>query len=391
MLQRLAQAYTGLTTNPKQWAGPFRGQMQTAFEGKRDLYEIFGYDRNLGPEDLRFRYERGGIAHAVVSRIVNGTWRGTQQVTRNGEPDDALTAEATRLQLWNTMHRLDTLAGVTRYSAAVFPDEEVTEPGMIHVWGADKLQCNVLGDTIKYTLEVPGVPSQEIPQDRIEHVAADGVLDNRLYGLSLLEPVWNDLDKLDYTSGGGAEAFFRRCDPGGVIKIARNTAWTEKNESDLNTAMQLAIHGFKRLFKLPAGVEYEQLQVSTSEFAQSVQSVLTLIAGASGIPLRSLSRAEPGQQAVAQQRLSFHEQLAERRDYATDNIALPILSRLFPDASGLGIKWNAPDHALTFEEQLQQANAMTDSGAFTNNEIREVIGYEPRDDEDDEPEDDLDV
>ena len=74
--------------------------------GSRDLYESFGYPRNIAYIDYVTRYKRQDIAKAVIKRPSKASWSGVVEIMESN--DD----QSTPLELaWNELLKKVTVCG----------------------------------------------------------------------------------------------------------------------------------------------------------------------------------------------------------------------------------------------------------------------------------------
>jgi hypothetical protein len=57
------------------WRNRLASFLGMTHEGKRDLYEVFGYPRVLTPQDFYNLYRRSGMANRIVTCYPKATWR----------------------------------------------------------------------------------------------------------------------------------------------------------------------------------------------------------------------------------------------------------------------------------------------------------------------------
>ena len=82
------------------------------FQGKRDLYEAFGYARELTPKDYRDRYERDGIAARVINCYPRATWREGAYLQEDEDPKTTTEFEQAwedfdkRLGIWSMLRTM---------------------------------------------------------------------------------------------------------------------------------------------------------------------------------------------------------------------------------------------------------------------------------------------
>jgi hypothetical protein len=91
-----------------------------AFGGRRDLYELFGYERLVDYRNFTAMYYRNGIAKTVVDLPVRSTWADPPQLgADNPEFNQAWADLCDTSSLWSNIMRLDKLAGLGRFAVMV--------------------------------------------------------------------------------------------------------------------------------------------------------------------------------------------------------------------------------------------------------------------------------
>jgi hypothetical protein len=143
------------------------------------------------------------------------------------------------------------------------------------------------------------------------------------------------------------------------------------------------------------GVKVETLGSDVANFANPVDAIVTLIAGAKAIPKRILTGSEMGELASSQDRDNWRDQVDGRRmQYAGPYIVRPLVDRLIaygylpkPSAGDYEVRWPGIQ-TLTEAERVEGAkgwsavNATQGDVVFTSEEIRDKwAGFAPLDDE----------
>ena len=167
----------------------FANRAGVTFKGKRDLYAVLGYQRALGPEDYRERWERNGVATRIVETFPKSTWRSGGIVVDDLDPEtdtpfeEAWKALDDRLKIWPTFLNVDILAGLGEYALlllGVRGGGELSEPlpdkfaaeDLIYLWAFSQEDVEVtrlvsskddprFGQPEEYTLTRIGVPRSE--------------------------------------------------------------------------------------------------------------------------------------------------------------------------------------------------------------------------------------
>jgi len=410
-------------------------QAGITFDGKRDLYEVLGYDRILTNKQYRDRYLRGGIAKRIVEALPKATWRGSPEVIEDMDPkvdtafEQAFDALATRLKIWEVLRRADILAGLSNYSVILIGAADAYEselpkgngnpdgilfmtpfsggggPGVNqgNTSGANYVDATIqefesdtsstrFGLPKSYQLRRLDITSPELQKpvhwSRIIHIA-EGCLDNDVYGIPTLENVWNLLDDLDKVTGGGAEAFWLRANQGLHLMVDKDAALTPDEKTNLAAQAEEYQHQMRRILQTRK-VDVQSLGSDTANFANPADAILTQIAGSKGIPKRILTGSEMGELASSQDRDNWKDQINGRQTgYAEQYIIRPLVDRLLQynylpaPAQPYEVRW-AHIETLTEDEKATGATKWADVNAkqgttvFTDDEIRDKwYGMEP--------------
>lgn len=349
------------------------------FDGKRDEYEIFGYDRIITNRQYRDEYDRGGIAGRVVDVFPNATWRGGFEIIEDEDPNTETAFEKTwieiekKFKLTARLMRVDKLAGLGDYAVILIgargslskelpkatkadlggllyfqPFSGGGGPGVdsrAHMMSAFDAMCTVqeyetdpqnerFGLPKIYQLRRPGISTdglQQVHWSRIIHIA-EGCLENDVFGQPALERVWNLLIDLRKVTGGGAEAFWLRANQGMQINIDKDMAFPEGGATaeleKLKVQAEEYQHEIRRILRT-RGVDVKMLGSDVANFANPADAILTQIAGSKGIPKRILTGSEMGELASTQDRENWRDQVVGRqKGYAAPFIIQPLVDRL---------------------------------------------------------------
>ena len=413
----------------------FMRQAGISFGGKRDLYEVLGYDRDITNKQYRDRYARGGITKRIVEALPKATWRGGPEIVEDEDPTTktafelAFAALATRLKIWSVLLRADILAGLSNYSVILIggPDSYNLElpkghgdpkeilflspftggggPGMQQgqTSGANYVDATIqsfetdtsssrFGLPTAYLLRRLDVSSPELQKpvhwSRVLHIA-EGCLDNEVYGIPTLENVWNLLDDLDKVTGGGAEAFWLRANQGLHMMVDKDAALSVEEKAALTTQAEEYQHQLRRIIQTRK-VDVAPLGSDTANFSGPADTILTQISGSKGIPKRILTGSEMGELASSQDRDNWKDQINGRQTgYAEQYMIRPLVDRLIAygylpvPTTAYQVRWGHIE-TLTEQEKADGAtkwattNKTQGSDVFTNDEIRDKwYGMEP--------------
>ena len=436
MMGALANFRAGASTLLERWQ--FMRQAGITFKGKRDTYEIFGYQRQITNKDYRDRYARGDIATRIVDCFPKACWRDGAKIQEDPDPkvstdfEDAFISLNTRLHLWSTFERANILARLGTYSVLLIGskdgrlDQELPKGSspddIIFVTpfsgGGGPAQRTPSGSSSSYMdatiqsfetdpsnprfglpltyqlqrLDVASPAMQKpVHWSRIIHVA-EGTLDDEIYGQPCLENIWNRLDDWDKVMGGGAEAFFQRANAGLNLNLDKDVAIAttpdKESEQALKDEFEDYSNNITRLLKT-RGMDVKQLGSDVADFSKSADAIITAIAGAKGIPKRILTGSEMGQLASGQDRDNWDTQIQDyRTSFAGPRIVRQFIDRLIaygylPTPVQYEIVWPTVSN-LTEDEKAQGAqkwaavNQTAGRMVFSPDEIRyKWYGFEP--------------
>lgn len=355
----------------------------TTFGGKRDLATALGYRSVLEYRDYLGRYARGGIAGRIVEIPPEATWDTLPRLTDDTdlESETALSRKfsrlAARVRLRRALEKADVLAGIGRYSVLLMgladgrPLEEPVQAGSIGAEGVlfvqpfsemsalpieldlDPKSSNfgrpsiyqidltqgllddaglaetLLGKSVR-TSGINGPTTRRVHASRLVHIA-EGTLEDDLYGRPRLRRVWDLLDDLAKTVGGSAEVFWMVANRGLQFDVDREMRLNPEDKADLEQQMEDYTNGLSRIFKTK-GVKIQGLNElgSGNVNPRQVFSVIAaLIVGSTGIPYRMLFGGERGQNINVQDRKSWLEQVAGRREtFANEVVVQPLVEKL---------------------------------------------------------------
>lgn len=390
------------------------------FGGRRDLYDSLGYSRLISVEDMRGRYRRGGIAARIVEALPNATWRGGAELIENEDPEiitqfeEAFGELDRRLGIWAMLRRMDILAGLGEYACLVIgAPGDVTQPlgqfgpekiAYLAAYGQDEAKILTweenanerFGQPLTYEITrktkgrtgTGGTSTRTVHWTRLIHIA-DGVIDDEVFGMPRLERVWNDLDNLDKVIGAGSEAFWRRVHQGMHLDIdPENVELNPNDQLKLEESMEEMVHGLGRTL-ITRDAKLNMLGSDVANFQNQVDSILTVIAGATEIPKRILMGSERGELSSNQDKTNWDERVSDRRlEYAEPRVVRQLVDRLIehgalPKPEMYTVRW--PELKKLDDQQkasvaLSWADLNSKSGGtvVTPEEIRDLVLVLPK-------------
>jgi uncharacterized protein len=321
------------------------------YAGYRNMRVQLGYLETLTFADYRHLHRRGGIAKRVIEAYPKATWstdaRLTEDVNNNTQtPFERAIAELfDRLDVWARIERTDILANIGSYACLLIgatgkldtplPSRlkdilYLTPLGENHAtiqsWDTDKTSPRY-GLPLTYQVSLGGDPlfqrgtafvnssrtaeSIVVHWSRILHVA-EGLLEDDVFGTPRLEAVWNNLDDLVKVVGGGAEAAWKRMDPGIQLDVDPELPLDEDAMDALEEQADEYVHGLRRMLQT-RGTKMNLLSTTVAGFGPNATSILQLISGTTGIPQRILTGSERGELASTQDRDNWWDRINERR------------------------------------------------------------------------------
>ena len=342
------------------------------FADKRDMYGVLGFPDVITTAEYVARYERGGIAGRIVDCLPKACWRGDMWIEEDEDPKTLTALEKAwedlekRLKIKAMLQRVDTLSRLSTYAVLLIGapgnlDEELPKgrsesllyfspflggggpSGSNHSSGtsadADATIFEYDADMTSPRFGLPktyqlrrtdiSAPMLQRPVhwSRIIH-AAEGLLRDECFGQPALMRVWNDLDSLEKCAGGGAEAFWLRCSAGMHLDVDKDMEMSVEDKAALATQADEYAHQLRRMIRT-RGVEVTQLGSDVANFSNPVDSIVSLISGATGIPKRILLGSEMGELASTQDRENFRDLVNGRQTgYLAPCLVQPLVDRL---------------------------------------------------------------
>lgn len=351
------------------------------YGGKRDIFEVCGYDRVLIPQKYRERYRRNAVAGRIVEAKPQATWRGGAEVVEDEDPDTFTEFEKewelleTRLKIWSVLQRADIVSGLGQYGVILIgaPGDISTPLPMME--GSDAVQyLQVFAEEDATINEFDRDPTSSrwgLPQfyilkrvppigtggqtvsfatvgrkahwTRCIHIA-DGLLDDNVYATPRLERVWNLLDDLEKVTGGGSEAFWKRADAGLQLDVDPELDFNADDEEKTEQQLEDYLHKFRRSI-LTKGIKVNNLGSQVANFKGPMDAIISQISAGTGIPQRILMGSERGELASNQDRDNWAERVTDRRNaFAGPLVVSQLVDRFIdhgalPQPSQYEVRW----------------------------------------------------
>lgn len=356
---------TFLRDRLSQWLGYTHG-------GKRDLYTVFGWERDLTIEGFVAMYRRNPIAFRVVNAFPEATW--TENPTIRDEagssPDEtsdeysefckSIDDMFSQRTVSRVLERADRMSGQGRFSIIVVglrDGKELHEPLELPkdegaVKKLDLLYLQPYGEPnvvvsdydrdphserfglpLFYTVNQSsstilsaGMPtlSFRVHQSRVIHIA-ERIEDSTVMGIPRLMPVFNHLTDLEKTIGASAETFWICANRGMAV-------WADKDanlDEDAIQAVKDQMEDFTNQLRrtvVGSGMTAQVLGSDSPDPEPLVDKILQMISGGSGVPMRIMTGSESGHKASTQDEGNWAKRIDERREnFATPSVLTPLV------------------------------------------------------------------
>ena len=383
-----------------------------SFGGKRDLYEIFGYKREISYEDYKGMYDRGSFASRIIELPAVDAWQTNPTLTAGDErsdqePTDGFLAEWNQFirkhDLYNKFKRLDILSGIGEYAVMLIVprdhgqdswSEPLDDSSLSNIEDIAYLKIYSQGRAeVKETVKDATNPRYGLPKlyhikatesstpfpvhaSRVLHIA-ENLVESDVYGAPRLKRVYNRLQDLEKVLGGSAEAVWLMVYKGIIFSLDPEATFGEKfTPEQMTDEIEKFIHGFQRYLKLK-GVQAEELGGEIVDPTGIVDVLITAIAADTGIPKRILIGSERGELASSQDERNWSNEVDSRRR----NHIIPNFLKTFirwGDVKGI---WEKPeDLGFTWKSifsltELQKAELAGEVAAA----ISDITGGFPQD------------
>lgn len=381
-----------------------------SYNGSRNINSALGYPEILEFRDYLSRYIRQDIAKAIINRPIKATWYGDLRVMESN--DSEITKFETdfeelekKYMLKNTFLRLDKLTALGRYGVLLFGLSDVKNINDYARPIAGKADLIFLKPLSEATAIIdtfdknPVSPRYGLPEfyrislgdelqsttvkvhySRLMHIV-DELLESEVFGIPVLESVFNRLMDIEKVVGGSAEMFWRGARPGYVGSVNDDMSLTQEAKEDL-TDQLMEYESELRRFLINKGINIKALEQQVADPSQQLDVQLTLISAITNIPKRILAGSERGELSSGQDSKEWTDYVNSRRlEHVEPHIIRPFIAK----CSELGII-NAPDkydinwtdlYARSEKEQAEVGKIRVDTLAvFANSNASAFMSFE---------------
>ena len=313
--------------------------MGESHNGKRNLYEVYGY-----PERYQFingytAIKREGISNRIVCGVAKSCWRNGFKIIEGTEDDQGDCILADEIQslakagLFNHLERSDILNRIGQFSVLFVGIADglndfskplqrargnAVESMYFRSFAYDGIEISKydndpnsprfgLPELYQLSVKGRGANGKSIIAHftRIIHMA-ENLLDSEVEGIPAIEPVYNRIMDIDKATGGASEAYFRN---------ARGK-YSFEVDPEFSTALldnPTAKKDFDDAGKKFTNDWQDQITAHSSP-ADTVKTALWSISGYTGIPIRVLTGEGGGQLAGSEDRLAYNSLINDRQE-----------------------------------------------------------------------------
>lgn len=380
----------------------------------RDLWTVFGYKRDLRPEDLYVKYRRQDIAKTIVEAAADAVWTRPPDILADNEFQSKWNDLVKAHSIWSVFNRADHMLGWSRFSiiiVGVNDGKKLEQPVIPGNWRVTYLQPHSeltvevtefdtntasprFGQPLFYSIKINETESTAVVRrnvaprvtarvhySRVIHMA-DNIVEDVVYGVPRLEPVFNNLTDLLKTVGGSAETYWMTANRGMQVDVDKDMQLAPEDEDALENEFNEYYHGLRRMLRT-RGVEIKELGSRVADPSQSVMNIIAIISATTRIPQRLLMGSEAGQLASEQDRANWAERINERRSkFAQPHAILPAMLRfanmgVLPLPTDLQFEW--PEAFIL--GPLERAQTSAQKARSAANLSRVLTDQKERDDE----------
>lgn len=338
-------------------------------EGKRSLYDVYGYPKRYSFINGYDAISREGIANRVVQGVAASCWRNGFAI-KEGTPDDE-TAEivlADEINLLNKklifsmFERADILNRIGRFSVLFVgvpdgldldqPIGKVQGDALKSIYfrayaydGIEISEYNTdennerfgMPELYQLSVESRGQNDKEVKTKalvvhytRVVHLA-ENLLDSNIEGIPAIQPIYNRILDIDKATGGAAEAYFRNSRGKIAFEIDPEFSTQIIDNPEAKAAFDEAGKAFTNDWQdqiTAVGANVKSIVTPHADPASTVKTALWAISGYTGIPIRVLTGEGGGQLAGSEDRLAYNGLVSDRQDHTCSQWVIDLLEIL---------------------------------------------------------------
>lgn len=332
----------------------------------RNVYTACGYPQEVTYEEFYGKYIRNGFARRIVDSYPDACWQNYPVIReKNKQSTEPSTFEKqidtlnTKYNLFSQLKKADTLSRIGAYGGLIIgtngdmqkPIQKGETLTFLKGYSQGTLRIGPLnynptspryGLPLEYIItpqSTTGTPTGKlnIHWSRVIHLS-EFITDDRIYGHSALECIWNRLLDCDKIMGASGEMFWRASYPKQIFSADPEARLDPSEVPALEQKLEDMMYGLKDSL-IMQGLQSQTVQGSVTSPADFIESQLLEISSATGIPKRIFIGTEEGQLAGEQDTENWLSKVeTRRRNYCIPYIIRPLLDRLI----SVGILDDAP-------------------------------------------------
>lgn len=335
------------------------------FGGKRDYYEVFGYNRRPTHADFVAKYLRQDIATRVIDAPVDGLWSDHPTVLGGAHFNTKWQDIVDEFDVFTALSKVDTFAGLGSYALLVIGIDDgrpLDAPVEMSSGTEERRNITYLQPYLEGSVEIEtldenpfskryGLPMMyrvtpgenltknssilqtqthkafRVHHSRVLHLA-DRTLESPVFGHSRLEPVFNTLDDIMKVTGGSAETYWLTANRGMQVDVDKEMDLDEEDAANLQQEIDEYQHNLRRVMRT-RGVKINELGSDVADPRGNFSVLISLLSANTGIPQRVLMGAEAGQLASQQDRANWAVQLEQRQSkWGAPKVLKPFVRQL---------------------------------------------------------------
>lgn len=331
----------------RHWLSQLAG---SAFKGARDMYNVFGYPKNLDSFRLLEKYQRQDITGRIVDMPPEEMWSNPPEMEDTHGVKGKWDEFVAKACLWERVIQADKLLNFGQYSVlwiglkgpshTVAPKlTDLSDLLYVQAYGGDNVLIKEYeddttnpryGQPTLYELKVGPFPSSKTI--RVHHSRLVHIVDRPLQGLMESEPrlrrIYNVLDDLLKTVGGSAETFWLTANRGMQVDVDKDMQLSTTDAAQLEAEIDEYQHQLRRVMRT-RGVEITPLGSDVADPTGVFSTLISVLSGTTNIPQRILMGAEAGQLASEQDRANWADYIERRaKVFGEPYVLRPILQKL---------------------------------------------------------------
>ncbi len=383
------------------------------FGGKRNLYDIFGYQKKLTSDDFLAKYIRQDIASRIIDAPPDATWSHPPMLDPDeGDMSDAWKKLVKEHDIFGALNRADRLSRLNHFSILIVGMDDggklsaPVQGNASHTMTSLRAVGSRQVDTIKFdsnersprfglpdmykirfddptsktssagSVTVQGLKDITVHHSRVVHIV-EKPLEDMVFGIPIMEKIFNLLDDLLKVGGGTAEIFWLAANQGLQADIDKDMEIDPADAAALSEELDEFQHQLRRYVRT-RGVKLNVLESKTPNPSEIFAMLLGLISGTTGIPKRILLGSEAGELASAQDRANWAERIDERRAlFCEPRMLNPLIVllqslRLVPEGE---VEWVWPSAFI--QNPLEEGQTMAQTARAIGNISRQTGNQMP--------------